>query len=138
VNSHELARRLLEREAAWSNDVQPKLAAAAVQRACTRVVEALCDSMGNDGCDALLARALFRTEAKHPALKDLRRISNGKIHLDGVAASVEAHGEAKVTAAVEALLGAVIDVLGRLIGEDMAIRIIDPDNSQNARGAKSP
>lgn len=103
------------------------MAGADLQRTCLRVVENLRDAMGEDGCTALLARALARTEHDHPALKDIRRLNNGGIHLDGVMASIEAHGAAPVTAAIEAMLAALIDVLGRLIGEDMALRIIDQD-----------
>jgi hypothetical protein len=90
--------------------------------------------MGEDGHNALLARALARTEGQHPALKDIRRLNDGTVHLEGVAASVELHGVPQVTAAVEALLAVLLDVLGRLIGEDMAIRIIDHDAPQSRKG----
>lgn len=82
--------------------------------------------MGVDGCNALLVRALARMEADHPAVKKVCRINGDNIQLDGVAASIEAYGVAAVTAAVEALVATLLDALGRLIGEDMAIRIIDP------------
>ena len=36
-----------------------------------------------------------------------------------------AHGVTAVTAAIEALLAALLDILGRLIGGDMATRLID-------------
>jgi hypothetical protein len=103
------------------------MVAAALQRALVRMCVNLGDSVGDDGRDALLARALARTESDYPALKDIRKLNNGAIHLDGVAASVEAHGVAPVTAAIEALLAALLDVLGRLIGEDMAMRLLDHD-----------
>jgi hypothetical protein len=113
---------------------------AALQRTCLRVSENLRDSMGEDGCNALLARALARTEADHPALKNIRRINEGSIHLDGVVTSVEVHGVAAVTAAIEALLAALVEILGRLIGEDMVIRLIDPDAtwSRTGGGAQAP
>jgi hypothetical protein len=98
------------------------------------VFENLRDSMGEDGCTALLARALARTEPDHPALIDIRRLNDGSIHLDGVVASVEVHGVAQVTAAIEALLAALVDVLSRLIGEEMALRLIDPDASRSRKG----
>jgi uncharacterized iron-regulated protein len=107
---------------------------AALQRSCLRVSESLRDSMGEDGRNALLVRALARTEADHPALKNVVRINEGSIHLDGVVASVEAHGVAAVTAAIEALLAALTDLLARLIGEDMAVRLIDPDAPPSRKG----
>ena len=81
--------------------------------------------MGDDGSTALLARALARTEAKHPALTTARRISRGGITLDNVAEATETHGAAAMTAAVEALFAALVEVLGNLIGEDMAVRIME-------------
>jgi len=92
------------------------------------------DSMGDDGSSALLARALARTEADHPALTNLRRRNEANIHPDGVVASVEAHGIAAVTAAIEALLAALVEILSRLIGEDMAIRLIDQDAPPSRAG----
>jgi hypothetical protein len=127
-SSIEIARRLLAREAAPGREHEPAKAAAALQQTCLRVIETLRDSMGGDGTNALLVRALARTEAEHPALKKVTRINGINIHLDGVAASVEAHGIAAVTAALEALLAALIDSLGRLIGEDMAIRLMNHDD----------
>lgn len=108
---------------------------AALQRTCVRVSETLRNLLGEDGRNALLVRALARTEADHPALKSICRLDEGGIQLDGVVASVEAHGVAAVTAAIEALLAALIDVLGRLIGEDMAIRLIDHDAPRSRTGA---
>jgi hypothetical protein len=123
--AQEMARRLLTRETAAVGD--PAAVAAVLQRACLRVSANLRDAVGDDGRDALLARALARTESDHPALKDVRGLNHGAIQLDNVVASVEAHGVAAVTAAIEALLAALLDVLGRLIGEDMAMRLLDHD-----------
>ncbi len=92
--------------------------------------------MGDDGCTALLARALARTEAAHPALTTVRRVNGSSIALDGVADATKTHGAAAVTAAVEALLGALVDVLGRLIGEDMAIRVLEIGAPRGRRGRR--
>jgi hypothetical protein len=127
----DIARLLLARESASSTASDPAMAGAALQRTCMLVFQNLRDSMGVDGTNALLVRALARTEADHPALKSISRLSGNSILLDGVVASVEAHGVAAVSAAIEALLAALIVALGRLIGEDMAIRLMD-------QGALSP
>jgi hypothetical protein len=123
--AHETARRLLARETSAAGD--PAMVAEAMQRALVRVRANLCDSVGDDGCNALLARALARTESDYPALRGIRTPNNGAIHLDGVPTIVEAHGVVPVTAAVEALLASLVDVLGRLIGEDMAMKLLDHD-----------
>jgi hypothetical protein len=130
VNSLEIARRLLAREAPPSNGGDPKAAAVALERAYARVAERLRDSMGEEGHNALLARALAHTEASHPVLKSIHRRSANGIQLDGVAASVEINGVPAVTGSIEALLAAVLDILGRLIGEDMAVRIIDQNDGK--------
>jgi hypothetical protein len=127
-SAQEIARRLLAREMPAGGE--PAMVAAALQRALARVSANLRDSVGDDGRDALLARALARTEPDYPALKDIRRLNNGAVHLDGVVASADAHGVAPVTAAIEALLAALVDVLARLIGEDMAMRLLDHDLSE--------
>jgi len=134
--SLQIARRLIAREDPRG---APEKVGAALQRAVARVSQTLSESMGEDGYNALVVRALARTEADHPALKKVVRLNDG-VHLDGIKASVEAHGAAAVTAAIEALLAALVDVLGRLMGEDMAVQIIDPDPSLSRKGggAKAP
>ena len=89
--------------------------------------------MGEAGCTALLARALVRMEGDYPALKSLRRVNEGCLHLDGVVESVEIHGIAAVTTAIEAMLAALMDVLIRLIGEDMAVNLIDREAASKRR-----
>jgi hypothetical protein len=94
--------------------------------------------MGAAASSALLARAFARTEEAHPILKALHRRDGDSVRIDGIAASVGAHGIEAVTAAIEALLTAVIDILTRLIGEDMATRLISGDDIQRPpRGAPS-
>jgi hypothetical protein len=127
TSSLDVARRVLRHDAAAGGSRDTAIVAAELQRACTRVCENLQDAMGADGCTALLARALARTETHHPALTDIRRLDEGSIHLDGVVASVATHGVAGVATAIEALVAALIEILGRLIGEDMAIRLIEHD-----------
>jgi hypothetical protein len=126
-------------EPALSKKGEPEMVVAALQRTCLRVSENLCDALGQGGCSALLGRALARTGADHPALNDILQPGEGRIDVDGVASSVEAHGVAAVTAAIEALLAALVESLGRLIGEEMAVRLMDHDPSrpENFRGKQA-
>jgi len=128
------ARRLLARSAPSGSKGEPKVIGAALQRTCARVSENVREAMGDDGWNALLVRAIAQTESAHPALSSIQLLNEGRVHLEGVVESVEAHGTAAVTEAVEALLATLVDILGRLIGEDMAIRLIDPDASQSRKG----
>jgi hypothetical protein len=125
--SLQLARRILARDADQVRDGAPEKVGAALKRTCLRVSENLRDAMGEAGWTALLARALARTEADHPVLQSIRRQNEGDIDLDAVVAGVEVQGVASLTAAFEALFAALIEILGRLIGEDMAMRLIDHD-----------
>jgi hypothetical protein len=134
--AREMARGLLVRETSAARE--PATVAAALQRACARVSANLRDSVGDDGRDALLGRALARTESDYPVLKDIRKLNHGPVHLDNVVASVEAHGVATVTAAIEALLAALLDVLGRLIGDDMAMRLLDQDLAEPSLHGQPP
>jgi len=135
----ETARVVLARDAP-ANRGDSALAAAALQQSCSRVFENLRDAMGDDGCTALLSRALSRSQADHPALEAVRRDHDGVIYLDGVMTAVEAHGIVAVTVATEALFAALVEVLGRLIGEDMAMRLIDHhgDASRTNGKARAP
>ena len=127
ASSLRIARGLLTRETTGPRESAPETVAAALQRTCLRVSENLRDAMGEGGCSALLARALARAEADHPLLNDVRGLEEGRIQLGGLAARVDAHGVAAVTAAIEGLLAALVEILGRLIGEDMAVRLMDHD-----------
>lgn len=121
-----MARQLLARETRGAD--QEDAVAAALQRLCTRVSDNLRQSVGDDGCNALVARVLRRTEPEHPVLTDIRRVTDAGIYLDRVSAGVESHGIGAVQAAIEALLAALIDVLAGLIGADMVLNLLDHDD----------
>jgi hypothetical protein len=141
--SAEVARRILARDAfaaEYGTGRASGTANLALQRSCIRVTDALRNSMGDAGCAALLARALTRTEGAHPVLKELRGRGDEGIRLDGIATCADVHGIDTVRAAVEALIAALVDILTRLIGDDMAIRLLDHDGPQprGRLGAREP
>lgn len=126
----ELACQLLEREMAQTTEVAGL--GAAMQRACAGVSERLRRSVGEDGYAALLARALARTEAERPVLKNIRRDDAAGIHLDVVTA-VEDYGLTVVRVGLESLLAAIFEILGDLIGVDMMRNLLEYDDSPIAR-----
>jgi hypothetical protein len=128
----QIARRVFAREMISANEREAGRFSAALQRAWLPVIGALRDTMGEEGCDALLARALARAEAEHPTLITIRRVNGSSLHLEGITAGIEAHGVPAVAAANEALLAALVEILVRLIGEDMVMRLIDPDAATGA------
>lgn len=132
--ARDLARRLLERETAGA--AEASRFGAAMQRAWIRVSDTLRRSVGEDGYNALLSRALARTERSQPVLKDIRGHESVGIHLDVVTA-VERHGMGTVREAVESLLTALIDILSELIGADMVRNLFDHDENPQAPGGRS-
>lgn len=135
ATSSEVARRILTRDVLapgqGTESATPEAAILELQRSCMRVTDALRSSVGDAGCAALLSRAFALTERTHPVLRELRRCADEDIRLDRIAASAGAHGVDDVTAAVVALIAAVIDILTRLVGDDMAIRLLDQDGPQS-------
>ena len=131
MRSSEVARRMLDRDARAPRKAV-KSAAEALQHSCTRVTDSLCRSLGAVGSSALLERAFARTAKEHPVIKEMYRRDGDSTRVDGITRSVEAHGNDVVTRAIEALLTAVIDLLTRLVGEEMATRLISGDEVQRS------
>jgi hypothetical protein len=104
-----------------------RAAAEALQVSCARITGNLRDMLGVDGCAALLSRSIARVETAHPALAAMWRQDGREIHFDTISAATDSYGYPAVAAAFAALHGALIEVLGRLIGDDMALRIINLD-----------
>jgi hypothetical protein len=138
--SAQLARRLLVHDTP-AGTTDPELIAVGLRKTCARIAGNLRNALGADATNALLVRALTRIEAQHPRIVDLRRSSEGNISFDALVKSVDEQGVAHVSAAIEALLVALIDILVRLIGEDMTVRLVAgdaaPQSSANGGGSAS-
>jgi hypothetical protein len=80
---------------------------------------------GSSGYHALFSRALVEAKSHHPALANVRIRSATEPSLEGLAECIEQHGTNAVTEGIIAMLMALIDLLGRLIGEDMALKLVD-------------
>jgi hypothetical protein len=127
--ARELASQLLTRE----TDAPPGPdTTAAADRACRRVSDELARWIGSDGCRALFARALTTAQAAgHPVLDTVRISARSVYCLDGLAESATRHGPAAASEGAAAILSAVIELLGRLIGDDMALSLFQ--HSTHAR-----
>lgn len=132
----ELTRRLVARE--LSQGDAPDVAAAAVQAACERVYGALSRWLGANGSHALFTRALAQAQVEHPLLRDIRFRTDSESGLEGVTESIQVHGVAAVAAGLESLLVTLIELLGRLVGDDMAARLIEQSGPNPARDGESP
>src|SRR5690606_10265340 len=105
-----------------------------------RVGAGLCNGLtrwiGSEGYQGLLLRALGEVRTAHPWMAALRCESG---RLNGLAAATEGQTPAAVSAGMLALITALARILGRITGEEMAIRLIehawaasDPDTGNEA------
>jgi hypothetical protein len=59
-------------------------------------------------------------------------------YIDGVAETIIAHGDAAAAEALESMLARLVELLGRLIGDDMAMKLIERSLAASARGGATP
>lgn len=97
---------------------------AAAERAARELAQELARSLGPYGVHALLTRALAQARGDHPALAAVRVRAPDAFGLEGLAAATQPHGAGAVTAGVAAVLAALIDLLGYVIGDDMAVNLV--------------
>src|ERR1700694_5388392 len=110
------ARRLWAR--AVGDTTAPEDVAAAAERMCTQVRTGLRRWIGADGYRALLNRALGLARAEHPALGDLPCLGGD---VPGTTAVVRAQGAGAVAAGLVAVGAALIALVGRILGGEIAL-----------------
>ena len=148
-----LARRLLaasgQAGAARVPDAGPGDVAEAVvaqsqaARVTTELAQALARWFGPYGYHALLTRALGEASLKHPALAGVGVRDPLTPVLDGLDEALETHDPHAVLEGVVAVVAGVIALLARVIGEDMALRLVERSmhgpvrNDPNAGGSAS-
>jgi hypothetical protein len=95
--------------------------------------------VGGKGCFALFTRCLAEARAHAPILGEISVRVRPEPGLDGIAESVQKHGPHATAEALQSLLVTVIEVLGRLTGDDMVIRLIEQSvaNTSSDGGAPS-
>jgi hypothetical protein len=119
----QLTHRLLDR-AGGSDDAADAGAAVALD-ACERVCRELSRWVGTNGCSALLARAIADARVGHPVLEEIRIADRSEPGLEGVPEGVRKHGAAATAEGLEMLLVTLLELLGRLIGDDMVMRLVE-------------
>jgi len=100
-------------------------AARAAAAACDNLYRELSRWVGADGCHALFTRALAETRPEYPALEKIRLHPKSESYVDGIADSIMAYGDPETAKALESVLVRLVELLGRLIGDDMAGKLID-------------
>jgi len=127
-----IARRLISSHR--SERSEGDTAARAAATACDDLYQALSRWVGSDGCHALFTRALAETRTEYPALAKIQLRARSEPSIDGVPETIMAHGDAATAEALESILVHLIQMLGRLIGDDMATKLIERSVGVSARG----
>jgi hypothetical protein len=107
-----------------------------------RATAATCDDLylqlsrwvGLDGCHALFTRALAEARTESEALDEIQLRPRSEPYLDGIAESITSNGDAATAEALETMLVHVVELLGRLIGDDMATKLIELSIAAPGRG----
>jgi hypothetical protein len=116
----EVAQRLWER--AVGDSKMPEDVAATADRMCAQLYAGLGRWVGSMGYRTLLDRALVLARAEHPALAGLACLGGDQ---PGTTATQPAHSAAEVAGGMVALVAALVELLGRIIGEEMAVRLVE-------------
>lgn len=120
--ARDLAERLVAREAGTAPD-----GASAAYAAWQRAHAALARWLGATGTHALATRALTEAHPDHPSLGSLQVALPPDPIFQGLEASVRTHGAEAVAVGLTSSLAELFELLGRLVGEDMTARLVDPD-----------
>ena len=130
--AHDLAQRLFAREAPSDGDDAALLAA--VERLCLRVPAGLSRWFGTYGSRALLTRALAKAQEGHPSLAGVTVTSAQSPGVVGLAESALAHGAKTTAEGIVAMLAALADLIGRLIGDDLVPYLLEQSTAASAAG----
>jgi hypothetical protein len=122
------ARRLWARAA--DDASAPEDVAAAAERMCNDLRLGLGRWVGAAGYRALLDRALGLARVEHPALGGVSALGGDE---PVITAAVRARGVGEVAAGLVALVAVVTELLGRIIGDEMAARLVEQIGTPSPR-----
>jgi hypothetical protein len=124
--SSQLARRLFLRELGTATGENALLGAA--ERLCARVPDGLARWFGPYGALALVTRALSSVQTEYPALAEVA-VSTSALNkssmLVGLRESARVHGAAATAEGIIAVVEALADLIGRLIGDDLSVSLLE-------------
>jgi len=122
-SARKIARRLISSRR--SDRAAGHTAARAAAAACDQLYRELSRWVGPDGCHALFTRALAEARTEHPALAQIQLHARSEPYIEGVAETIMAHGDPATAEAIESMLVRMVELLGRLIGDDMSTKLIE-------------
>jgi hypothetical protein len=102
--------------------------------ACDQLYRELSRWVGPDGCHALFTRALAEARTEYPASQQIQLNARSDPYVDGVAETIMARGDPATAESIQSMLVRVIELLGRLIGDDMATKLIERSLASSEKG----
>ena len=112
--------------------------ARATAGACDDLYRDLSRWVGRDGCHALFARALAEAQLEYATLDQIKLRPRSEPYVEGVGETTVSHGDAATADALESMLVHLVELLGRLIGNDMATNLIERSLTAAERGDARP
>ena len=128
--ARDIVRRLI-----GSRPTQQKRGDTAARAACDSLYRELSRWVGPDGCHALFARALAETRPQYPALEKIQLRPRSEPYIEGISDSIMLRGDPETAEALESMLMRLVELLGRLIGDDMASKLIDRTFGDSEQGS---
>ncbi|MGI8509930.1 MAG: hypothetical protein ACR2MQ_11455 [Gemmatimonadaceae bacterium] len=125
----ELARELLDYEARAADgtpltSLDPVAVLTAGDRVLAKMRDHLSRWFGTEGFEALLKRALSRTQSQYPFLIDVMRVSSPDDRTVGFVSQTPGEDHVTVTEGLVAMFATLIAQISRLLGEDMATHFV--------------
>lgn len=128
VSARELAKRLVDRETGTGNANTTRASVTAL--AGEGLYRALSRWIGSDGCHALFTRARAQERPANRPLESLQLNPRHDPYIVGVEESIGEYGNDATADAIESMIVGMIELLGRLIGVDMASSLIERSLSE--------
>jgi hypothetical protein len=132
ASATEAARRLWARYA--GDEATAEGLAAVSERLFAELETRLARWVGAEGVRVLWGRALTLAQAGHAALGNL---SDSQWGAGAVVSAVQAHGARQVAAGIMSVIATLIDLLGRIIGQEMAVRLVEQTGAPSPQGESS-
>jgi hypothetical protein len=136
ATARELAAKLVDRENRSGDKAATSASAAAF--AGDDLYRALSRWIGRDGCHALFARARAQEQPANQALDALKLNPRHEPYITGVDDSIGEYGDGATADAIESMIVGMIELLGRLIGVDMATSLIERSLAEVAHDNSGP
>lgn len=123
-----VARRLWA--SAATEDSAPDVLAAAVDRICSHLRTGLGRWIGAEGYHSLLDQALGRVRPAHGVLRGFGCMGNEQA---AILTAIQRYGSDAVLAAMVDLVAMLVELLGQIIGEEMAVRLVEQAGLPSSR-----